>query len=240
MAPINRLRQSVITKYCEGSAILHIGCSYGLLLDSFKKTGWNVFGVEPGKSFCQFAKSSGIPVKEGFFEEISDDYPEDYFDVIVLSHVLHMVPDPKIILQLASKKLKRNGMIYIELPNTIFSYQTSLANFANKILLKPTRQPFGMPLLYYYTPRSLNALLNKTGFKTVSLETINRHHECLEKYVARFINHEPGKKFFKLLMPGIRYIFRIANFFSLIKLVDNSVCLLNRGATMYAVGKKRL
>ena len=96
-------------------SILECGSSDGTFLNSFKKKGWHVKGLE-------FSLAMKIRAKKRFkidleSLDIMKLRPKDgLFDVIALPHVLEHMLMPEKVLQHCATLLKPNGIIFIEFP----------------------------------------------------------------------------------------------------------------------------
>lgn len=96
---------------------LDIGCSAGILLDSFARHfGCLSVGVEPGDSYRAYAKAQGLRV----YARLADVTNQDPagFDLISLAHVLEHIPQPvPYLVELRQRYLNDNGSLLIEVPN---------------------------------------------------------------------------------------------------------------------------
>lgn len=103
-------------EFRSGMRLLDIGCGIGTFLNMARSEGWDVTGLEPNVSAAQYAvKTYGLNVIQGTLNETS--FPAESFDVVTMIQTLEHVPDPMGVLAIAQKILKRNGLIYIEVPN---------------------------------------------------------------------------------------------------------------------------
>lgn len=60
-----------------------------------------------------------------------DEIPEDYFDIIILSHVIEHIKNGEFIINLLCSKLKMKGIIYIETPSPKTLNYPSAIGFLN-------------------------------------------------------------------------------------------------------------
>jgi len=105
----------LVNNYNPSGKILDIGCGTGELLQYFKQKNWSVSGIEPNTTARNFAKKNHkIEIWE---EEMLETFSANSFDVISMWHVLEHVPDLHKRLSQIEKLLKKDGTIFIALPN---------------------------------------------------------------------------------------------------------------------------
>lgn len=112
---------SYLEKYDRESVVncLDIGCSTGSMLSKLKHKlpQIEVVGVEPANEYRSFCTSKGIRTYADVKEVVAAG---EKFDVVVMSHVLEHIPRPVEFLTLIRDKiLKANGILLIEVPNTL-------------------------------------------------------------------------------------------------------------------------
>jgi len=96
--------------------VLDVGCGRGLLLEAFRRRGWQVQGTELSDQAARYARQVvRIPVETGRLEEIG--FPEGHFDAVTMWHVLEHVHDPRVLLAEASRILKPGGVLLVGVPN---------------------------------------------------------------------------------------------------------------------------
>lgn len=121
---INPLRVNYINNLfpLDKKNILDVGCGGGILAESMAKLGGNVTGIDQSEIAIKIAK---LHAKEN---NLSIDYKllniEDFlkkdsnkFDVITCLEMIEHVPDPDSIIKSCSKKLKKNGRLYVSTIN---------------------------------------------------------------------------------------------------------------------------
>lgn len=180
-----------VEKFCDKGKILDMGCASGFFVKVAEDAGWQATGVEPNQWMVNWGrKKYGINLKQGTLKDVKGG-----FDVITMWDVLEHTSNPKQQLRLANEKLVEGGYLFVNIPDfgSIFS----------KIL----KRKWWFVLsnhLYYFTPRTLTEMLQKTGFKLVKHK---RHWQSLNyDYLVEMFNHLAGKgvgryfyKFLKLL-----------------------------------------
>lgn len=96
--------------------VLDIGCGDGHYLDNLVQiTGWTITGIEFKKEIAVRGIKQGRNILVGTFEEI--EFHDNYFDLIIMNHLIEHVRDPIKLLEKAKLKLKADGYIIGELPN---------------------------------------------------------------------------------------------------------------------------
>lgn len=100
----------------QASHVLDVGCSTGYLLSLFKKSGYDVLGVDPSPKCKEIAlEKYRINLKTGAFDNIT--LQTEKYDIVILSHVLeHIVDLSGFILKMRST-LSPEGVVYIEVPD---------------------------------------------------------------------------------------------------------------------------
>jgi 2-polyprenyl-3-methyl-5-hydroxy-6-metoxy-1,4-benzoquinol methylase len=107
-----------IVKYAaavENSNVLDYGCNTGRHASNVKQAyGYNVMGADINPAAISVAQRKGIPaelITPKFFEKYSS-----FFDIIINSHVLEHVDDPKDFLVNIRGLLKEEGTFVIAIP----------------------------------------------------------------------------------------------------------------------------
>ncbi len=147
-----------------GKSILEIGCGKGRFLQAAKDSGYEVYGLEPSRRSCSFARQRlGDVVFPISFEQIREVHALDRkFDIIVLWHVLEHLPDPDDTLRKIKDHLAPDGTLLIAVPN-MDSFQASYGR-EDWFHLDPPRH------VNHFTPNSLDRIMRRNSFK------VNRTH----------------------------------------------------------------
>lgn len=147
--------------FVKNGKIIDIGCGDGDTLALLKKLGWETYGLDIDSRAVENANKEGLNVKCGTFRALST-YPDNYFDVIRLYHVIEHIDNPSLCLSLIHKKLKKEGELLIGTPN-INSPLASIFGSYWYNLDTPRH-------LFLFSPQTLEKLLNKNNFVIKKIE----------------------------------------------------------------------
>lgn len=136
---------------------LDVGCGNGDSLADLRKLGWDVYGTDLSAAAVALVRSKGITVHQG--DLASARFPDGFFDVVTLWHVLEHLPEPREELAEIRRILRADGLLVVEVPN----------------IASPTFRlcgarwfPLDVPRhLQHFTPRTLARLLRGAGFTPV-------------------------------------------------------------------------
>lgn len=136
--------------------VLDVGCGRGLLLEAFRRRGWEIHGTELTEASAAYARETlGIPVHVGPMEGWA--WPEAHFDAITFWHVLEHWPDPRAVLREVHRLLRPGGCLAVGVPN--FGSPEARATRAGWFHLDVPRH------LAHLTPASLTGALREAGFQ---------------------------------------------------------------------------
>jgi len=144
-----------------GNTFLDIGCATGMLLESMRKEGWEVKGVE----ICEGSAGYGrrmrkLDIYTGTLEEAN--YDNDTFSVVHFSHLIEHLNDPEKFLREVYRILKADGYAVITTPN--------VNGFQARILRGKWRSAIP-DHLYLFSKKTLYSLLKLTGFNILKTVT---------------------------------------------------------------------
>lgn len=191
--------------------IIDIGCGIGYFAEVAKERGWNVYGTEFTDEAIAICKKKGINMQQGKVNP--SHYPNEHFDMITSFEVIEHINNPLEEIEIFFKILRPGGGVYLTTPNF---------NSISRLLSGPDWTVVGYPEhLSYYTPSSINKLLNKFGFKKRKVETTGfsiTKHKISQKKVenAKYIEAGSDDEVLRGKMETIWY-------WKLIKKVVNDV-----------------
>ncbi|MEH7274092.1 methyltransferase domain-containing protein [Neobacillus vireti] len=124
LAQMTRDRVHWIIKNVDGSTVLDVGTSQGLVPILLGREGKKVTGIDLSKEAIAFANDSLAEEQESTKEIVQfiqgnflhEELPETYFETIIISEVLDQYTTSKAILEKAFSLLQDNGQIIITVP----------------------------------------------------------------------------------------------------------------------------
>ena len=161
------LRQTVVKlrlirrRSPEGRRLLEIGSGAGLFLIAAVRAGWEATGIELSEAAAGFARDTlGLDIRQERAETI--DLPPQSFDVVAMFDTIEHLFDVRGVLETARRTLRPDGSLVISTPN--YDAVSRLAIGRDWSMLAP------MEHMYYFTERTLRALLESCGFRDVRFE----------------------------------------------------------------------
>jgi SAM-dependent methyltransferase len=145
-------------RFCE------VGCGPGFFLAEMRALGWEVRGLEISAFAARHAREVlGLQVDEGPL--VPGRLPREAFDALLLGDVLEHLPRPREALTAVWCSLAPGGVVAVAVPSTrnLLSARLGMAIYRRRGRIKTLRLP---PYhLFEYTPRSLRAMLERSGFR---------------------------------------------------------------------------
>jgi SAM-dependent methyltransferase len=138
--------------------ILDVGCANGAFLLSIKQFGdYGLYGLDIKNTGVNF-KENSIHFEEGYLENL--EYPNNFFDAIILDNVLEHVPDPVVFMKKVISIVKPGGYIFGTTPN--FSS-------IDRLFFRKYWGGFHMPRhIYVFNAHNLRLLMSRTGVNDVN------------------------------------------------------------------------
>lgn len=148
----------LVSSYVSRGTILDYGCGTGMFLSVCQKAGWNVFGVEPDTDARKIATEQQVKVWEDK-ATIDGQIKDGELQAISLWHVLEHVTDMSPTLSFFKRKLAKDGVLVIAVPN----YRSYDAGY-----YKAFWAAYDVPRhLHHFDKTSMQALLKNHGFELV-------------------------------------------------------------------------
>jgi len=162
---LTRLEKALaLTGAKESLRVLDIGCADGRALNWYRQVRSakvETFGVDFDEKAVELARNAGHTVYCGRFEDA--ELPGQYFDLVVATHVIEHVADPKVFVKRAFQVLKPGGIFLIETPNI---EAADARWFKNRHW-----GGYHFPRHWiFYSPETLKWLVEEMGFTIVETE----------------------------------------------------------------------
>lgn len=152
---MNDFIDGLASKYNIGkeSTVLEIGCNSGRMLTMFRdKTGCEILGVEPSKTFDEEWEEENVEViNEYFTEDIAKQLQGREFDLIIIRHVYEHIPDPVKFFEDLSSICNDTTTVVIEVPYFV------------TVLDRKRIENISYSHLNYFTIRSMSEIAAKFG-----------------------------------------------------------------------------
>ena len=148
-------------KYRSTNKLLDVGCGRGWFLQEAKKRGWKVYGTEYSETAVQLCRDNGIEMISGKLEP--DSFEKNEFDIITSFEVIEHINNPLEELENIHGFLRKDGLFYCTTPNF-----NSLLRYYLKEKYNVIEYP---EHLSYYTKKTLNNVLKKSGFTPVKFQS---------------------------------------------------------------------
>ncbi|MCL4515722.1 MAG: class I SAM-dependent methyltransferase [Firmicutes bacterium] len=124
--------------------------------------GWQPYGVEPDSEAARVAKERyNLTIDVGTLDQIN--YPDSFFDAIVMNHVIEHVPDPVALFQQCRRLLRPGGKLALLTPN-VKSLGSRLFHSAWRGLEPPRH-------LHLFSPKALGACAKQAGLQIDFIRT---------------------------------------------------------------------
>jgi 2-polyprenyl-3-methyl-5-hydroxy-6-metoxy-1,4-benzoquinol methylase len=178
---INKISFKMTIPCKPGGKILDIGCGDGKALLKLKEEGWETYGVEISDLAAEYVREKyGLNVFTGIVEDAG--FEDEFFDAIILSHVIEHLSDPKTTLNEVNRILKKDGMLIISAPN---------ANSFEAKHFKKYWVGWDLPRhFYHFTPKTITSLLDKIGFDVMEIKYDNNPNNILSSLKYVFMAHK--------------------------------------------------
>jgi len=163
----------------KDSECLEIGCASGYFIDRIKNEVKSVAGIETHNILSQHCKNMGIKMYDSLA-----NCPYHAFDVVFLFFVLEHIGDPVAFLLEIKKHLKKNGKLFIMVPNvndallTLYDIPAFRAYY-----FTPAHQ-------FYYGKETMKLLLEKAGYGKMEFKMIQRYD--LSNHMQWLLLGKPG------------------------------------------------
>ena len=180
--------------------VLDVGCGTGDRLDVFRDDGFETFGVETSDSADYAEQFMKLRVFKG--DLLSACFPDRFFDIITLYHVLEHTHDPSEVCREIRRILKEDGFLVIQVPN---------AESLQFRLFGERWAGFEVPRhLTYFGTKTLRQLLQRAGFEVLEVDHFMNWWHPPTLVVSLFPGLDPQRAWAKEGKGGTPLVERIA------------------------------
>jgi len=187
-AKVNNIEFLLNNRNHDYGKVLEIGCGEGSILKllSEKYSNWKLYGCDISVNALTIARKREIGnLKELFICHFN--FPEDEFDLIIMTHVLEHVPDPQRML----RKIRRIGkhfMFEVPLEDNII---------AANLRKKPGNYAEQIGHINFFSRNSFRYILEQSGFVILKEKTVTPPYYVSSFYSSGFM--EKVKEMFKYM-----------------------------------------
>lgn len=193
---INKLRCEYVSQILEkknfaATRVLEIGPGQGYLASYWlsKNPNSSYYGVETDVTCHDILKKIGVKIL--LPEQVESSI--DQVDLVIMTHVLEHVSDPLSFLQIVTRKLKKDGALFIEVPCNDWQHKE-----------------YYEPHLLFFNRNSINIALKNVGFEHIQIN-----------YFGQTIKSLKAKSKFKEILSIIRIKLIDFGFYSLFAFTTN-------------------
>ncbi len=148
--------------------LLDVGCGEGMFLCEAAARGWMTWGTELSPYAARYASTA--LGREIFCGELYDaSFPQEFFDVVTLWHVLEHVREPARYLAEIRRVIRPGGLLVIAVPNV----DDLLMQAAYRIVRGRPLRLFSKEdreiHLYHFSARTIGMYLERFGFSAIRI-----------------------------------------------------------------------
>jgi len=149
----------------DGRPLLDVGCYTGVFVEIAARHGWNAWGLEPSRWAVEQAQARGLHVVQGTLD--TAELPEAHFDVVTMWDVIEHLADPLGALARVRRLLQSPEPAEGRPGGGVVVHTIDIESLFARVM--GARWPWLMEMhLYYFSRRTLRAMLEKCGFQIIS------------------------------------------------------------------------
>ncbi len=153
------------------SKVLEIGCGEGDFAENLTHP-CEYWGVEPFRAAAEIATRKLDRVLAGTYDEVCDELPADYFDLVICNDVMEHMTDHEAFLRGVKLKMKAGACLVGSIPNVRY-FHNLMRLLREKDWKYEDEGVLDRTHLRFFTERSLRRTLAETGFAIEEFGGIN-------------------------------------------------------------------
>lgn len=173
----------------SGSLVFEIGSNDGVRLETFKKKGIKVLGIDPASNITAIATKKGIPTITDYFSLVIAKrlYGEGIRpDIILGSNVLAHIPNLRSLIKGVKLLLKNSGTAIFEFPYVQGLFEGKIDTIYHEHC-------------YYFSLFSLDALFSQEGLDIYDVKLLSVQGGSLRIYCSHHGKHPISRRKTKLI-----------------------------------------
>ncbi|MBK6696357.1 MAG: class I SAM-dependent methyltransferase [Myxococcales bacterium] len=116
-ATAGRRKRELLRRYTRpGARILDVGCGAGGYLLAARELGFEAMGVEPSDAHATIGRGLGLDIRSGYYRP--GDFAEGGFDLVLTSHVVEHIYDPRPFLESLAGLVRPGGWLVAITPDS--------------------------------------------------------------------------------------------------------------------------
>jgi len=196
---------SWLSQVIKKGKLLEVGAGFGLFASLISKNRqYQVEVVEPELNLF-FLRNTKIKKHQASFESFLKKNKNRKFDAVIILDVLEHLNNPLKTLIDTKKILNENGHLFIQCPN----YKSLMAKICRNWSWWMVEDH-----KYHFSPKSLKKLLEKSGYKTISVKTYEIFYDFRKNLDGNFIGvkspllRKPAKGIFLMIFIPVYLLIR--------------------------------
>lgn len=166
-----RARFEIIEAHCSKGVLLDYGCGSGNMLKAASARGWSrVAGIEIGKNARSVLKKQDFEVYADLKSAVA---LRGQVDAVTMIQVLEHLVEPATVLKGVGEMLRPGGILVVEVPNAGSLRALIADSVFSRLISRHVQRYQAFPIhLYHFEAFQLKVLLQRHGFKVISLQTL--------------------------------------------------------------------
>ena len=167
--------------------ILEVGCGEGAFAQLLLNENREIWGVELNEVAAKKASEVLYKVYVDAIENVINDLPDKYFDLIIFNDVLEHLIDPHEVLAKIRQKLIIKGKIIASIPNLRFA-KVMFNLIVKKDFTYTEMGILDSTHLRFFTVKTMRDLFRESGYQIDLVEGINQSRSFLAKAFVLLIS----------------------------------------------------